>query len=286
MTTVVVMGSCLTNLACIFLMSEYKWVRPNNAAVLRSDYFVEKFIERKGYVPNEEEFRALLQWKAGHETDGPRWLIECYRDTVGHLDIPLERPGLFETLETQKIDVVLMDNLHETHSVLLHNRPKLGEQAYSLPFSMSRCENEKELIENFYYGSPLEAAESVENWVRIIRFVQEKQPWAQILFYCAHACTSTDLPGRHDRTRAFHALMAPRAAELGITVIPPFELPLDLTRMPEDRDHFDMRVYRAMAGHIVLCHLAKLSGVAEPNGPPVTPENIPTQVEHYDNTLA
>ena len=263
MPSAVVLGSCLTDLAAMFLMSEYKWKRPNNAAVLRSDHFVDKFIDRNGYLPSQDEFTALVRWKSGFEKDGPKWLAECYRDKVGHFGIPAEAPGLFETLETEQIDVVLMDNLHDTHSVLLYKRSADNQPEYSLPFSMSRCENEQELTNDFYYGSPLTAAESVNNWVRIIRFVKEKKPHARIMFFCAHSCTSTDLPDRYERARSFHALLAPLAPELGITLVPPIELPPELTRMPEDRDHFDMRVYRAMAGYIMLSQVTDLSGGIE-----------------------
>ncbi len=252
MPVVVVMGSCLANLPCLFLMSDYKWERPNNAAVLRSDYFVEQFIDRKGGVPSEAELLKRIRWKPGVEKEAERWLKECYRDTVGHLEIPAEAPGLFETLETRRIDLVLMDNLHDTHTRRLHNTPRDGEPGYSLPFSLSRCENEADLARDFYYSEPLTAAESVRNWMRIIHYVKKVQPHARIMFYAAHSCTSTDLPDRYARTREFHAMMQPLAAELGITLIPPFELPMDLTRMPQDRDHFDMRVYRAMAGQIFL----------------------------------
>jgi hypothetical protein len=181
-------------------------------------------------------------------------LTECYRDGIGHLEVPPERPGLFESLETRPIDVILMDNLHDTHGVMLHKRPNGTEPVYSMPFSMSHCENEDELKQQFYYDSPLEAEASVSNWLRIVRFVQSCQPRARIIFYCAHACTSIDRPAQYERIRAFHSLFVPAAADLGIDVMAPFDLPAELTRMPEDRDHFDMKVYRAMAGHIMLSH--------------------------------
>ena len=250
MPTVVVMGSCLANLPCLFLMSDYKWERPSCAAILRSDHFVERFLDRKGYLPPQEEFFARVQWKPGLEKEGSRWLRECFRETVGHMEIPLEQPGLFEILETRSVDVVLMDNLHDNHSLLLHNRPGQDEPAYSLPFSLSRCANEHELAEQYYYGPPQDPESSVRNWTRIIRYVQETQPHARIIFYCAHHCTVPDIPDRYERARAFSTMMLSSAAELGVTVIPPFELPPELTRMPEDRDHFDMRVYRSMAGQI------------------------------------
>ena len=254
MPSAVVMGSCLTNLAALFLMSDYKWERPNNAAVLRSDHFVNCFLDEAISLPPIEEFAALVRWKNGFEKEGPRWLYECYRETVGHLEVPLEKPGLFETLEARQIDVVLMDNLHDTSSSLLEKRTNGGVSAYSLPFSLSRCENEQDLAQEFSYRPPLTAEESVSHWARIIGFVRQKQPQARILFYCAHACTSVDVPDRYQRALQFHDLLTLRAVELGITVFPPFDLPAHLTRMPEDRDHFDMQVYKAMAGHIMLSH--------------------------------
>ena len=252
------MGSCLTNLACLFLVSDYRWERPNNAAVLRSDHFVDRFIDG-GYLPSREDFRARLRWKPGQEREGERWLTECFRDSVGHLEISPDQPGLFATLASQRVDLVLMDNLHDTNKLLLHNRPRPGEPAYSLPFSLSHCDNEPELGEDFSYGPPLEAAASVHNWLRIIRFVQARQPTARIMFYCAHACTSVDLPDRHARTIDFHAQFAPQARELGVTVVPPLPLPPALTRMPEDRDHFAMPAYRALAGQIYLKFMLRQS---------------------------
>lgn len=253
MTTVVVMGSCLTNLACAFLMSDYKWDRPNNAAVIRSDYFVENFIDCTSNVPPQQEFEAMLRWPADSEEDGKAWLNECFRDNVGRLGgIPLDHPSLFETLDTRRVDIILMDNLHDTHNRILRYLPKAGEPSYSLPFAINRCANEEELRPIFDYGPPLEAAESVKSWVRIVQYVQEKQPEAKIMFFTAHSCTSTDLPDRYERAVTFYRLFAPLAVKLGITLVPPFELPYELTRMPEDRDHFEWLIYRAMAGKIYL----------------------------------
>jgi hypothetical protein len=264
MPSAVVMGSCLTNLAALFLMSDDKWERPNNAAVLRSDHFVNCFLDEAISLPPIQEFAALVRWKKGFEKEGPRWLYECYRESVGHLEVPLEKPGLFETLEFQQIDVVLMDNLHDTYATLLERHTEGRVSAYSLPFSLSRCENEQDLAQKFSYRPPLTAEESVANWVRIIGFVRQKQPKARILFYCAHACTSVDVPDRYHRALHFHDLLASRAEELGITVFPPLDLPAHLTRMPEDRDHFDMQVYKAMAGHIMLSQLVRSVGQSEP----------------------
>jgi hypothetical protein len=252
MPSVVVMGSCLTNLAALFLISDYKWERPNNAAVLRSDYFVDQFIHQRGYLPSKEAFLSRVRWKDGFDKEGPRWLHECYRDTVGHVEVPLEQPGLFETLENKNVDLILMDNLHDTHTLMLRKRAVPGEPDYALPFSMSRCENEQELAQDHYYGPNLSAEDSAASWEQIVRYTRELQPKARIMFYCAHSCTSIDLPDRFQRADGFFKLFAPKAAELGIQVVPPLNLPPHLTRMPEDRDHYEWLVYKALAGKMFL----------------------------------
>ena len=252
MTTAVVMGSCLANMPCAFLVNDFKWQRPNNAAVLRSDHFLRHFIHGEGVLPEFDSVLARIRWHQGMEQE-VRWLRECYRDQVGHLEVPLDQPGLFETLSTQRIDVVLMDNLHDTHVPMCLYKPKAGEAPHALPFCLSYCENERELTEYYEYGSPLEPQESVSNWCEIVKFVQEKQPQARIIFFAAHSFTFKDHdPERCRRAVEFYSEFKPLAAELGIDLVPPFELPLDLTRMPEDRDHFDMAVYRGMAGLIFL----------------------------------
>jgi hypothetical protein len=94
------------------------------------------------------------------------------------------------------------------------------------------------------------AEESLVNWTRIIQYVRARQPKARIIFFCAHSCTSLDLPARHDHAINFFNGLQTSGAELGIDVVPPLDLPPELTRMPQDRDHFDMRVYRALAGRL------------------------------------
>jgi hypothetical protein len=259
MTSVVVIGSCLTNLSSVPIQ-DYKWNRLNNASVLRSDHFVRQFLDQEGGMPSREEFRALIRWKPEDEKQGELWLSECYRDRVGHFETPPDEPGLFETLERKQVDVILMDNLCELHTVLLHRRAQPGAVAYSLLFSMSRCENELKLAQDFYYGQPLDAAESVASWVRIVRYVRENQSCATILFYCAHDCTSVDVPERYGRATNFSKLLVSLASELGITIIPPLNLPSELTRMPEDRDHLEWKVYRAMAGQMFLMHATRGAG--------------------------
>ncbi len=253
MTSVVVMGSCLTNLASVFLVSTYGWRRLSNAAVERSDHFVTNFIERQDDLPPFDELNARIEWKAPIEI---RRLRECYRDLIGHFEVPLDQPGLFEVLAGPPVDVVLMDNLNDTHMHLTCSRPLEGRPAYSLPLSMSLLVNEAEFARSHFYTPPLTAVESARNWVRIVQFVRELQPQAQIMFYCAHACTMTGLPDRYRRTADFAAFF-PTVAPKNVAVMPPLDLPPDLTRMPDDRDHYDFLVYKAMAAEIFLTHMRR-----------------------------
>ena len=154
MTTAMVLGSCLSGMPCAFLMSEYKWQRPSNAAVIRSDYFVGAFLDGSIVPPDREEFRSRFQWKEDMAIDGERWFNECFRDRVGTFEVANASAGLFEVLETQHIDIVLMDNLNDTHQLLLR---KFGEESFALPFSLSRCANAADLGREFHYSAPLSA---------------------------------------------------------------------------------------------------------------------------------
>ena len=251
MTTAMVIGSCLSGMPCAFLMSEYKWQRPTNAAVMRSDYFVGAFLDGSIVPPDREEFRSRFQWKEAFAIEGERWFNEGFRDGVGTFEVPNASAGLFEVLEEQKIDVVLMDNLHDTHQLLLRTAE---DDTFALPFSMSRCMNEHDLAREFHYGPPLSAIESATNWLRIIEFIRSKQPDAQVIFHCAQTCTMNDYRDRQSRAAEFYKVFAPLARNTGALVVPPVDLPYELTRLPEDPDHFEWLVYRAMAGNIFLMH--------------------------------
>jgi hypothetical protein len=249
MTTAMVIGSCLSGMPSMFLMSEYKWQRPTNAAVIRSDYFVGAFLDASIVPPDREEFRSCFQWKDELAIDGERWFNECFRDRVGTFEVPNASAGLFEVLENQQIDVVLMDNLHDTHQLLLR---KAEDDTFALPFSLSRCSNAVDLGRVFHYGPPLSAIDSVTNWLRIIEFVHLKQPDAQIIFHCAQTCTMIDHPDRQRRAAEFYEIFAPLARNTPALVVPPLDLPFELTRLPEDADHLEWLVYKAMAGNIFL----------------------------------
>ena len=103
----------------------------------------------------------------------------------------------------------------------------------------------------------LTPTESAENWVAIVRFLNAIQPSARVVLLCAPYGTVTDLPDRLQLTHGFFDEFTRLSTGLNVDVMAPFDLPGHLTRMPADRDHFDMSVYHAMAGHIYFSHIAK-----------------------------
>jgi len=249
MRSFVVLGSCLSSIVAAYLKAEYNWEMLANSSVLRSDHFLDCVISHNKYLPPKANIVEDIVWKDGMGTDGLRLLDEVYPETTGRIDMPADAPGLLEVLQKESVDLFLLDNLHDLSHVLTHYRAGLDEKPYSLPFSLSRCENETALISSYYYGELLTADDSVENWLNIIRYIQLRQPQARIIFLCAHGAGSEDIPQRYAAAMNFSERFPARASALGVEVLPPVKVDAQLLL---DRDHFVASLYRAMAGHIVV----------------------------------
>lgn len=248
MTKFLTIGSCLTGMPAIILNDEMGWQRLNNAYGGRSDYIVDAFIERSMVIPPREELLANLRWKDGAEQDGLRMLDECYRDRVGHIDTAPDAPGLFANLESGEVDVILLDNLHDTYSVLTQTKPNTVPVPYALPLSLSRFEDEADLFAHrFTYGDPLRPEQSAASWVKIMEYLLRVQPSARIYFFCAHALEGVHSEERIERADAFARLLPPLSAHLPVRIFPAMNPPAD--SMP-DGDHYSFDLYRSMAGLI------------------------------------
>lgn len=264
MVSFVTLGSCLIGGPATYLMGEYKWKRLNNAKVDRSDLFLANFIDRTGYMPPRQEILGFATPLPEQE----RWFLDClaehYHDTIGLFACGSGYVPLRQNLDKRNIDIVLMDNMHETATPgLMLDTPEGRSFTSTIPFGL--CQNHKEIFaRNGKHTPRLTPRESVENWKRIIRFFRDAAPLAEIVFACAPYCLSGDDLQRYRCARDFYLLFEDEAEELGIQLIPPLDVDLRYTKLPEDRHHFDNAIYKAMAGHIVLCHLAKLTGISQP----------------------
>ncbi len=269
MTTVVTMGSCLGGLTTLRLSQLYGWEALNNCAVARSDFFADYLVDQSATLPSRETILSVIQWKPEMMEDGLRWLDECYRDKAGHLDTPADKPALFENLATAKIDVILLDNLADTYNALTCARPGAFDTEFCLPLSLSRCENEQDLAATtFTYGPVLTPEQSIDSWVRIVKYLRQMQPRARIFFFCAHASENLHSPDRVERTTVFARKLPAALAGLDVRVIPALELSRE---MMADGDHYAPEVYSALAGQIFLEEIAGWrpdhAAAAAPRGP-------------------
>jgi hypothetical protein len=249
----------------VFLTQEYKWVRLNCATIYRSDHFLEYCVHKRRRLPPYEGIIAQLEYKEEFkklQKETEARIREQYPETAGQFRMPALTPGLLETLETKKVDVVLMDNLFDTSVSLCEFKPSNSIDPYEIYLPVPIFSN-GDVIKSIYRGGPLlSAPESAAGWAQIVEFVRERQPSAKIFFLAGHYCTSFEKPERFRRARDFYIEFSRIAGATSINILPPLDLPLELTRMPEDFAHYDFAVYRALAGHLYLSLICKWPGWA------------------------
>lgn len=269
-----IIGSCLSNLPAAFLMGDYGWTRLNNAAVQRSDLFVSQVIQGReppAFEKVQEFFGVPLE-----NPDANRFLLENYRDLCGMTEIAPGEPGLWDNLHTVRFDLLLLDNLADLYNGFLRYKGK-NFDPFDIFFHPHLGKNEAAVLPQFEIRPLLTPQQSVDNWIEIIRFVKELQPWARIVFSSAPYCTAIGDSDRYERAIAFHQLFVEPAAAMGIEVLPPANLPVSLTKLPHDRDHFDMSVYRAIAGYL---HISTVSGWRNWTNRPLPREVVEANVDH------
>jgi hypothetical protein len=242
-----------------FLMGEWKWKRLSAVNVSRSELFVRDFVRRAGGMPPREEIAAWARPLPAHETFFFDALDGSYPETIGRFNCRNDCVPLAQSLESGEIDVIVMDNMLETYTSALSVETPSGERFVSvLPFNL--CENADEIYaRNHFHIPPVSAAESMASWREIISFFRAAAPRADLVFACSPLALAVDNPERYARSRDFYPLLRDEADALGVHVIPPLDVDVRFTKLPQDNSHFDNIVYRAMAGHIVLSHIAKLS---------------------------
>jgi hypothetical protein len=263
MVNFITVGSCLVGMPSVFLRAEYKWNRLNHASVARSDMFLANFIDRTGDMPRREEIDTFSRPLPEHRKVFMESVAECYPDTAGLTDCASGQSPLRQNIEADNIDLILMDNMLETYTHSWTFKTPAGHSFTStIPFHL--CENKDEIFTRHTGTAPrLTPYQSIANWKRIIRFFRETVPRAPIIFACPPYCLSGDDLERYRASRDFYLLIKDEAADLGIVLIPPLDVEQKYTKLPDDNSHFDNVIYKAMAGHIVMCHLAKLSGIVQ-----------------------
>jgi acyl-CoA synthetase (AMP-forming)/AMP-acid ligase II len=258
MTKFGVLGSCLSNLPGSFLEAEYGWTRLNNVVVRRSDHFRRYFVERTARMPPYAEMARFLGVKGTTDADVDwRFLNDDYPERAGRHAMDFGLPSFVENLKTQKFDVFLLDNLFDTHHPYLHYKGS-SIAPFSTTTGLHLYENCDAIASSFESEGPLAAEASAANWVAIIEFLHDLQPQARFFFSCGHYCTSADQPERYWRAFDFYWQLVRLSGFLSIEIVPPITVTKNLTKWPQDLDHLDMRIYRALAGQFYLSKVANL----------------------------
>lgn len=255
MTNFAVMGSCLANMTGVFLSHEYGWNRLNNATIYRSDHFLTYCVDRSKRLPPFEEIVSALEYKpeyASLQAETEARIRENYPESVGRYQMAEETNGLLHNMNNREIDVILMDNLFDTETRLAESLPLPDIQPYEMYLPLGLFSNVEKIRSTYTVGAHLSGKTSATHWLKIIEFVRSIQPDVKIIFLAGHYCTSLENPGRYNRAFNFYKIFSRLCKGKNITIVPPLNLPPELTKMPDDFAHYDLSVYRALAGYIQL----------------------------------
>ncbi|SFV15112.1 Acyl-CoA synthetase (AMP-forming)/AMP-acid ligase II [Methylobacterium sp. 174MFSha1.1] len=262
-----IVGSCLSNLPTLFLISDYNFVRLNNTALPRSDIFVKNFINGTQTLPNIEEMMRFLDLPADDSNNSFRYLAENYKEYAGLTEISRDLPTFHANLLNSKFDVLLLDNLIDV-DMRLYKFSKDGmDFEFGFPMHLAGANNI--FNNNLQVTNFLTPEQSADNWISIIEYLKKFQPQAQIIFSATHSCTSDNMPERAARAADFYKIFQEKSKNLDIVLIPPLNLPDELTKGESDWAHFDMKVYRGIAGYIHTLLVAgwTTDAVGAPNRP-------------------
>jgi hypothetical protein len=253
MTNFAVMGSCVAGISAMFLV-ELGWKRINVYHALRSEHFVRYFIDREPGLPPHEEMLAMVDAAEEHRERVTGMLRDNYPDLSGdNIDgKPVDAPFL-KNLIDGKIDVLLMDNWHEPNMHYVVTTDSWQREPFGMVMDLASIR--QDLRHMFTGRDPLHMPEMARSWNRIVRFVREVSPHTKMFFFCSHYITSTTKPERYRTFRDFFLTFRDMTADLGIHVIPPLQIDLSLTKVP-DEAHYDMNVYRALGNFVWLAYNA------------------------------
>ncbi len=231
------------------LVGDYRWVRLNNAAVDRSDVFVKYFV-RGEPMPSREVVETALAPRPDHAASAKEVIDRMYRDGVGRSDMPRTTRPLDENLRNERFDVFLLDNQCDTYFLKTRYLSLSGRLDFEFSFPMQWSERYATAPESFEFAPCLEPVESARNWAEIARYLKAAQPAAKIFFLCAPSSTIERDADRRARADAFEPEFRAALGDTEVDIIRQLQVPRELTKLPDDQEHFDLLVYRALAGRV------------------------------------
>jgi hypothetical protein len=84
------------------------------------------------------------------------------------------------------------------------------------------------------------------------------QPAAHIMFVCAPSSTIEHDVGRRARADGFEPALRAALGDTDVEIVPQLQIPRALSKLPDDEEHLDLQVYRALAGRaFTSCLMAR-----------------------------
>jgi hypothetical protein len=262
---VMAFGSCMSNLTINRLVADYGFTQTHSVHHNRSDNFIRYFIDRESEMIPHDFFDGLLSYKSDTENQARMFLRNQYADWIGFHEIEKKsaNQNLFADLSTETIDVILMDNYMDISSKLMKCVSDVDLADRPLFINPGFYTNQEEVNSLFdWSGDFLTPEESAKNNVTIYRWLREQQPRAKIFYLTYHSCSSTDYPERFSRARYFYPALVKAAEGEDLNIVPPLEVPPELTKGQIDWPHFQPQVYRALAGYVYLTTVSDRGGWA------------------------
>jgi len=210
----------------------------------------------------------VLIYKEETEADARQYVVNQYPDGVGYHELMATKASdaetLFSSLESQELDVILMDNFMDLAAKLLvwDKYPEYKNSPIFL--NLGFFKNEATLAEQFSFLPFLTPTESAQNHLKIYRWLRAMQPKAKIYFLCYHFCSSVGNHLRYNNAREFYREFESIARNEDIHIIPPLTVGAELTKGEEDWPHFQPPVYQALAGYIYLNTVSDLPKTNHP----------------------
>jgi hypothetical protein len=253
--TVIAFGSCLSNITIANLVSDYGFIQTHSVHHNRSDAFLDYHVHQNRDMPPLDWMESKLVHKPDKEAEARQFLRNQYRSYLGFHDLSdrmVEGRSFFDDLRENQYDVILMDNFMDVAAKLAFSTLDYRYKNSPIFFNHGFYENEVELSREFHHTDFLDPQQSAHNNLEIYKWIRALQPKAKIFFLPYHFCSSLEHGDRYLRIYNFYQKFSEIASIEDLYIVPPPNVAPELTKGEEDWPHFQIPVYKALAGFIFL----------------------------------
>jgi hypothetical protein len=157
-----------------------------------------------------------------------------------------------------------MDNFMDVAAKLAFSTIDSRYKNSPIFFNHGFYENEAELSREFHFTDFLTPRKSALNNLAIYKWIRSFQPKAKIFYLPYHFCSSLEHKDRYLRIYNFYKEFSKLVQGEELYLVPPSNVVPNLTKGEEDWPHFEMSVYKALAGYIFLHSYANFERPGRP----------------------